>query len=186
MKIMIYASCIFLSALAQSSATFLEPRWEGEWAPKVNAVKCELNRKFVIPDEGRTGKGFLSELPYRGARISYEHYFDGIEKNFRVDQLYFGLIPETSEIPDKYKISVVKIGDFIKAPDNRIGNNFVRFDESLSEKILKKLLQFDVIPVSVTFINGEIREFNLYPSGNRNFHVLVAMFEACKVATADA
>ena len=183
---MIYVICIFFSVLAQSSAMFLEPRWESEWAPKVNAVKCELNRQFLIPDDERTGKGFLNELPYRGARISYEHYFDGIDKKSRADQLYFGLNSEASDIPDKHKISTVKIGNFTNTPDNKIGNNFVRFDESASEKILQELLQFNVIPVSITFISGEKREFDLYPSGNRNFHVLVAMFEACKVATEGA
>lgn len=168
------------------------PSWGSGWNAAVTRLHCEINRNFSIPMREHTGKGFLDGTPYRGAKIrffSYTRTHGDIvrQEDLGVTRLQLLLHPMYSATDQADWILRASLGGFEAKPkshnDNQRNSLWLPPDESSA--LFEKFMRSEVVQFSIKFRNGKETSFQIYPSGNRTFPVLAAMFETCIATNRD-
>ena len=178
---------IALIWVATSGASDPLPTW-GFWQAHVYNTYCALKSEYYIPfRRNAASRGLFANTGYDNAfvrfaattRLHYDLYPE--EELFKV-RFELHIYGENQELPaPDSRISSARIGDFeLSPPENP---EFWIHGFSLGEEATSELLSVfranKRVDVVIRFTNGEERRSTIFPSGDRDFHVWEAMFEAC-------
>lgn len=181
---------VFLCALSVSGASLAadpQPSWGAGWSANVWNTYCELRRTYNIPSSSDPSqRGYLSGTAFRTAFVRFTtmtRTHGNLITEDQLDILEFALLvyPANHTVPESARILSANLGGFEAEPDIGPVEEIHTFslDEQESFLLRQKFLNNEVVDFTLRFASGEERQFSIYPSGDRNFHVLEAMFQAC-------
>ncbi len=184
MKISILTLAILIIPLSLASDPY--PAWDG-WKIDAHSVGCDLYQNYWLPyKEKPVPQGFLSDTKFNRAHVhfianTFSHGDIIKEEDLGKIRFLLQLEPVTASVDDDQKISIARIAGFETPasiyPTRDIHQFWLEGDNSMN--LLKKIENDEVIDFSLFLESGKIVEFEIYPSGNRNGHVWVAMFNTC-------
>ena len=174
--------CIALLLSFKVAASHPHPSWGVGWGANVYSDYCEIDREFRIPNKELTGKGFLENLPYKGATVRF-NAVTKTRKNEGAGVILFNFLlhPSYGDTPLDKQLLSVNLGGFEGKPavyDNSQGNS-VWLNEHDSALLLEKFMRNEIVEFSLKFNSGIERKFKIYPSGGGTFYVWEAMFRKC-------
>jgi hypothetical protein len=178
---------LFLASIVAEASDPM-PGWSHRWSANVWNTYCELKLDYYIPfRRDAMRRGLLANTGYDQAfvrfasttRMHYDLYPE--EELFKVRfQLY--IYGENGVLPaPESRILSARIGDFeLDPPENaEFWIHMFSLDEEATSKLLGVFRANERVEVTIRLANGEERRSTIYPSGDRDFHVWEAMFEAC-------
>lgn len=164
------------------------PGWSHRWTANVWNTYCELKLDYSIPFRRHAmRRGLLANTGYDRAFVRFaattRTHYDLYPKSelFKV-RFQLHIYGENGKLPAPEKrISSARIGDFeLDPPENtEFWIHTFSLDEEATSKLLSVFRENERVEVIIRFANGEERQSTIYPSGDRDFHVWEAMFEAC-------
>ena len=164
------------------------PGWSHRWSANVWNTYCELKLDYSIPfRRDAMRRGLLANTGYDQAfvrftsttRMHYDLYPEGELGKVRFQLYIYG---EDGKLPaPESRISSARIGGFeLDLPENsEFWVHMFSLDDEATSELLSAFRANERVEVTVRFANGEERQSTIYPSGDRDFHVWEAMFEAC-------
>lgn len=185
MRVLVLALTFALSASVLASD--LAPSWGAKWSVNVENTYCEIVRRYTIPSvSGSERRGFLSGTMFNGAFVRFttttKTHGDVITAD-QLDKLRFDLYvyPETQPVPENERIVSASLGGFESVPNvvSRTEIYIFSLNEDESFLLLQRFLSYEAADFELRFADGRNAEFSIYPSGNRDFHVLEGMFQTC-------
>lgn len=178
---------LFLASIVAEASDPM-PGWSHRWSANVWNTYCELKLDYGIPfRRDATRRGLFANTGYDNAfvrftattRLHYDLYPE--EELFKVRfQLY--IYGENGELPaPDSRVLWARIGDFeLNPPENpEFWIHMFSLDEEATSKLRSVFRANERVDVVIRFANGEERQSTIFPSGDRDFHVWEAMFEAC-------
>ena len=164
-----------------------EPSWGAGWSANVWNTYCELKRNYTIPfpaDPER--RGFLSGSMFNSAFVRFTtttQTHGNVITEDQLDILRFDLYvyPEKEPVPGDHRILSANIGGFESEARivSRAEIHVFSLEENESFLLLQRFRNNEVVDFQLRFADGHESEFKIYPSGDRNFHVLEGMFHTC-------
>ena len=178
---------IALIWVATSGASGPVPTWSF-WQAHVENRYCELRNEFDIPfrndpsryDPGK--KGFLTGTAFDRAFIRFvaDAQLHG-EDSLGVIRFHLYVYPEvlpnapaTSE-----RIIEASLGGFHSEAKEVSNIHTFSLNEDESTQLLQRFINNEIVEFELKFANGDMKQFKIYPSGNRTFYVLADMFHTC-------
>jgi len=159
------------------------PAW-GDWQAFVENTYCELRREFYVPfrnDPERNDpnrRGFLSGTAFDRAfvRFTANTRFRGESLGvIRFDMFVYPEDPkETSE-----GILEANLGGYRSEAKVLSGIHTFSLDEEESIQLLERFIDSQIVEFELKFASGDVKQFQIYPSGNRTFYVWANMFRTC-------
>jgi hypothetical protein len=185
MRTLALAIAFFLST--SSLASDPEPSWAANWSANVWNTYCEIKRTYQIPfSQDPSRRGFLSKSMFNGAFVRFEtttQTHGNVITEDQLDIFRFDLYvyPDSHPVPKEQRILSASLGGF-EASARIVSNaeiHIFSLNEDESYRLLQRFMANEVVPFELRFANGERTQFKIYPPGDRNFHVLEAMFRTC-------
>jgi hypothetical protein len=163
------------------------PSWGAGWSVNVENTYCEIVRRYSIPFVSDvTRRGFLSGTMFNAAFVRFTtttKTHGNVITPDQLDKLRFDLYvyPETQPVPANSRIVSASLGGFESDANvvSRAEIHIFSLDESESFLLLQRFMNFEVVDFELRFADGSTSEFQIYPSGNRDFNVLEGMFREC-------
>lgn len=160
--------------------------WSG-WGIDATSVGCALRNDYYDPLHRKPiRQGFLVDTKFFRAHMLFKaHTFthgDIITKDeLGIIRYVLQIEPVTAQIKDNEKISKAVIGGFESKAEffPTRDTHFFRLSEVESLDLMQMFGNNEIVDFSLIFTNGETRTFKIFPSGNFNGHVWVAMFNTC-------
>ncbi len=186
------APFIALIWVATSSASDPGPSWGAYWQAHVWNTYCELRKEYYIPfrnDPSRSDpsrRGFLSGTAFDQAFVRF----------VANTQLHGSLIPPESlgvirfhlyvypeDMPNapatSERIIEASLGGFHSEANEVSSIHIFSLNEDESAQLLQRFIDSEIVEFELTFANGDMRQFKIYPSGDRTFYVWANMFQTC-------
>ena len=173
--------------VATSSASDMSPNWGAQWQAHVTTTYCELRKEYRIPTPNDpASRGFLSETAFDRAFVRFTantrlHGSVIPPESLGVIRFHLYVYPEDFPIAASERISEASLGG-IRSEAHVVSNAEIHIFSLNAEDtalLLQRFINNEVVDFNLTFANGDLRQFKIYPSGNRNFYVRAEMFNTC-------
>lgn len=186
-KVRFLAVVVALTLSSSSLASDPAPSWSAGWSANVWNTYCELRRTYSIPFRSdRNRRGFLSGTVYDQAFVQFTATTQtqkDVSPEGHLDKLLFGLLiyPDTQPVPEDQKILAADIGGYEVEVTAIVPAGIQAFtlDGDRAANLFQRFIDNQIVEFTIRLANGDERNFKIYPSGNRNFHVWAAMFQTC-------
>jgi len=176
---------IALVWVATSGASDPGPTW-GFWQAHVYNTYCELSREYYIPfrnDPSRSDpsrRGFLSGTTFDRAFVRFvaNTQLHG-DDSLGVIRFHLYVYPEDLPIASSERIVDASLGGFHS--EAKVLSNIHTFslNEDESAQLLQRFIDSEIVEFELKFATGDVKQFKIYPSGNRTFYVWADMFHTC-------
>lgn len=185
-SILIVVSLILVCSMAEASDPV--PGWSNRWSANVWNTYCDLKLDYSIPfRRDALRRGLFANTGYDNAfvrfaattRLHYNRYPEEELAKVRFQLLIYG---ENGELPGpESRISSARVGNFeLNPPENpEFWIHVFSLGEEATSELMSVFRANERVDVVIQFANGEERQSTIFPSGDRDFHVWEAMFEAC-------
>ncbi len=185
MKILV--QLIALLWVNAANASDPAPSWGAGWTAHVTNLYCELRREYYIPfrtDPDR--RGFLSGTAFDRAFVRFTAntrlHGDLIPaESLGVIRFHLYVYPEDFPTATSEKIVEASLGGF-HSEANVVSNaeiHIFSLGEDESTQLLQRFIKNEVVDLELKISNGDERQFQIYPSGDRTFYVWADMFQTC-------
>ncbi len=153
----------------------------------IHPNSCLLMRKYTIPEwQDESNRGFLTGSAYGKASIrlhvsTKRHAADNTPDQLGRFRLAVQLWAE-SDITAADKIETVTIGGIDVSNQNKTYGDRIEdiwLSEAQTKELLARFERNELVKLSVVLANDYMLETTLYPPGNRNFDVWLAVFRTC-------
>lgn len=178
---------IALIWVATSGASEPGPTW-GFWQAHVENTYCELKREYYIPfrnDPSRydpSKKGFLTGTAFDRAFIRFMAYAQ-LRGDDSLGVIRFHLYVYPEDMPNapatSERIIEATLGGFHGEAKVLSSIHTFSLNEDESTQLLQRFIDSEIVEFELTLANGDMRQFKIYPSGNRTFYVWANMFQTC-------
>lgn len=178
---------IALIWVATSGASDPAPTW-GFWQAHVENSSCELRREYFIPfrnDPSRydpSKKGFLTGTAFDRAFIRFKAYAQ-LRGDDSLGAIRFHLYVYPEDMPNapatSERIIEASLGGFHGEGKVLSGIHTFSLNEDESAQLLQRFIDSEIVEFELTLANGDMRQFKIYPTGNRTFYVWANMFQTC-------
>ena len=179
---------IALIWVATSGASDPVPTW-GFWQANVENTYCELKTEFYIPfrndpsrsDPGR--RGFLSGTAFDRAFVRFWANTQFRDESLGVIRFHLYVYPEDmpNAPPASERIVEASLGGY-RSEANLLTTAEIHtfsLNADQSVQLLQRFTDNEIVEFELTFANGDMKQFKIYPSGNRTFYVWADMFHTC-------
>lgn len=148
---------------------------------------CELKREYFIPFRSyRDRRGFLSGTAFDKAFV---HFAANIQlhgdlsppESHGVIRFHLYVYPEEFPVASAERIVRASLGGYASEA-NVLSNAEIHvfsLEEDESVDLLQRFINSEIVDFELTLANGDQKQFSIYPSGDRTFHVWAEMFRAC-------
>jgi hypothetical protein len=178
---------IALIWVATSGASDPGPSWGAGWQAHVWNTYCELRREYYIPfrnDPSR--RGFLSGTAFDRAfvRFAANTQLHGSlipPESLGLIRFHLYVYPEDFPIATSERIIEASLGGY-RSEANVVSNAEIHtfsLNAEESAQLLRRFTDNEVVEFELKFANGDMKQFKIYPSGDRTFYVWANMFQTC-------
>ena len=177
---------IALIWVATSGASDPVPMW-GFWQAHVENTYCDLRREYYIPfrnDPSRSDpsrRGFLSGTTFDRAFVRFvsEAETQQPAESLGVFRFHLYVYPEDLPKASSERIVEASLGGFHS--EAKVLSNIHTFslNEDESAQLFQRFIDNEIVEFELIFANDDMRQFKIYPSGNRTFYVWANMFQTC-------
>jgi hypothetical protein len=180
---------IALIWVATSGASYPAPNWLADWQALVENTHCELRKEYHIPFRNdasrsdRNRRGFLSGTAFDRAFIRFTANTQFHDESLGVIRFHLYVYPEdmpTAPATSERIIEATLGGYRSEVNDVSIEKMHI-FSLSADESahLLQRFTDDEMVEFELKFANGDLRQFKIYPSGDRTFYVWASMFQTC-------
>jgi len=177
---------IALIWVAASGASDPGPTW-GFWQAHVENTYCELRKEYYIPfrnDPSRSDpskRGFLSGTAFDRAFVRFTANTQLHGESVGVIRFDLYVYPDDMPNASSERIVEASLGGY-RSEANLVTTAEIHtfsLNAEKSAQLLQRFTDNETVEFELKFANGDLRQFKIYPSGNRTFYVWAEMFQTC-------